>query len=65
MTDQTQEATPPEAPVLSAEDAGKLLFLIDCAVRYTPQPQGGINMASEAMALCQKLSQIQQGAGLA
>ena len=58
------DANPPAADPLAitAEDAGRLLFLIDCAVRYTPQPSGGLNLAADALGLAQKLSAIQQGA---
>ena len=58
-TDATPAAADPLA--ITAEDAGRLLFLVDCAVRFTPQPQGGLNMAADALGLAQKLSAIQQG----
>lgn len=44
---------------LSKEEIGKLMYLIDCAVRFTPAPNGGLNMSEEIRDVLLKLAAAQ------
>lgn len=57
---QQLQAEPTPNIYVSPEQVGKLLFALDCAVRYTPQPQGGINMNEDIRPLVLQLGLLQQ-----